>query len=56
MSSDAGERYGADIARILDGVSAALTVKALQVMNAGLDRGLTPEALARSWLTVQGLD
>ncbi len=56
MASDVEARFGRDVARILDAVSGSLTVKALQVMNAGLDRGLTPEGLALSWLAANGLD
>ena len=56
MASDVEQRFGRDVARTLDAVSASLTVRGLQVMNAGLDRGLTSERLASSWLIANSLD
>ena len=44
------DRWGADITRLLDAVSARLTTDGLRALNAELASGRPPAAVATAWL------
>jgi osmoprotectant transport system substrate-binding protein len=49
------DRFGANLRSRVDAVSRLLTTEELQDMNAQVDRGLSPEAVAAQWLARHGL-
>lgn len=56
VHGEALERFGDDLRRVLDAVSAALTTEELRAMNVEVEiGGRPPGAVARSWLGEHGL-
>ena len=55
IRQDALERFGPDVERIADAVSASFTTQALRTMNAAVDSGTAPADVARSWLETRSL-
>jgi osmoprotectant transport system substrate-binding protein len=49
------ERWGDDLVRLVDGVSARLTTDDLRALNARVTAGDSPAAVARRWLDGEGL-
>lgn len=49
------ERFGDEVAEVLDAVSAALTTADLRAMNAAVTDGASPRATAAAWLADHGL-
>jgi osmoprotectant transport system substrate-binding protein len=55
IRQDALDRFGPDVERIVDAVSASLTTHALRTMNGAVDAGTSPAGVAGSWLVTKGL-
>jgi osmoprotectant transport system substrate-binding protein len=49
------ERWGDDLVRLVDGVSARLATEDLRALNAGVAAGDSPAAVAERWLDGEGL-
>jgi glycine betaine/choline ABC-type transport system substrate-binding protein len=55
VHAEALERFGDDLRRVLDAVSAALTTEELRAMNGQVEIGDRPiAAVARTWLAEHG--
>jgi osmoprotectant transport system substrate-binding protein len=55
VHADALERFGDDLRRVIDAVSAELTTEGLRALNVEMEiAGRSPSAVARGWLVEHG--